>query len=375
MSQAVRTPQPSRTPSLPAVAADWRSRIPEERRRRLRMWLWSGAALTFVILVIGGITRLTQSGLSMVDWRPIMGVIPPLTEAQWLETFDNYRQYPEYQQLRRGMSLDEFKFIFFWEYIHRIAARLIGLVFLVPFVVFWLRGYFNRPLLKRLLVLFALGASQGLMGWLMVRSGLVDRPHVSHFRLAVHLSIAFAIFGMCVWLAAQLKTPLRGASLRPETRRVLTWGLAVVGVLLGLQIFWGALVAGLKAGLYFNTFPLMGGGLIPPGFVTMDPAWINFVENPITVQWVHRVLGTVLGVAALVFFWKARALPDLDTVSARYNLGLMGLILTQYALGVLTLLYFVPVSLGVIHQATAMVIFGVWLLWLHRVRNLAVAWQ
>jgi heme a synthase len=367
MSQAVQLPRKASTPS---PQSDWRSQIPEDRRRRLRIWLWSGAVLTFVILIIGGITRLTQSGLSMVDWQPIMGVIPPLSEAQWQETFDRYRQFPEYQQLRRGMSLDEFKFIFFWEYIHRVAARLIGLVFLIPFLVFWLRGYFNRPLLKRVLVLFALGASQGLMGWLMVRSGLVDRPHVSHFRLAAHLMIAFAIFGLCVWLAAELKTPFRNATARPEIRRWLSRGLLGVGALLLVQIFWGALVAGLKAGRFFNTFPLMDGGLLPPNLLGLDPPLLNFVVNPITVQWVHRVLGTVLGVAALVLFLRVRSAADVDPTSARLNTGLFVLILTQYALGVLTLLYAVPVTLGVMHQAMAMVIFGVWLLWLHRVRNL-----
>jgi heme a synthase len=357
-------------PSPLSPAPDWRAAIPEARRRHLRIWLWSGAVLTFVILVIGGITRLTQSGLSMVDWQPIMGVIPPLNEVQWQETFERYRQFPEYQQLRQGMSLAEFKFIFFWEYLHRIAARLIGLVFLIPFLVFWLRGYFNRPLFKRLLILFALGASQGLLGWLMVRSGLVDRPHVSHFRLAAHLSLAFAIFGLCVWLASELRAPLRSSTLRHSTRRFLTLGLLGVGGLLGLQIFWGALVAGLKAGLYFNTFPLMGGSLIPPNLLGLDPPLLNFVENPITVQWVHRVLGTVLGAATILFFLRVRSIPDVDGTSARLNTALLALMLTQYLLGVLTLLYHVPVTLGVIHQATAMVIFGVWLVWLHRVRNL-----
>jgi heme a synthase len=160
--------------------------------------------MTFAVLVIGGITRLTQSGLSMVDWQPIMGVIPPLTDAQWQETFDRYRQFPEYQVLRRGMSLDEFKFIFFWEYLHRMVARTIGLVFLVPFVFFWAKGWFTRPLAARALILFGLGAMQGVMGWFMVMSGLVDRPSVSHYRLAAHLSLAFIIFGYALWLARDL---------------------------------------------------------------------------------------------------------------------------------------------------------------------------
>jgi heme a synthase len=198
MSAITQTRGPGRP--IPAGAGPW---SPADRRRRahLRAWLWSGATLTFVILVVGGITRLTQSGLSIVDWQPLMGVVPPLSEAQWQESFERYRQFPEYQQLRRGMTLDEFKFIFFWEYLHRMVARLIGLVFLVPFLVFLAKGYFEGPLLRRALLLFGLGALQGFMGWYMVKSGLADQPHVSHYRLAVHLSIAFAIFGCCVWFA------------------------------------------------------------------------------------------------------------------------------------------------------------------------------
>lgn len=361
------TAPPRPTGAAPSAHPDWRLRIPEDHRRPLRVWLWSGAVLTFLILVIGGITRLTQSGLSIVDWRPVMGVIPPLTEAQWQEAFDAYRQYPEYQQLRRGMSMDEFRFIFLWEYVHRIAARLIGLVFLVPFIWFWLRGYFNRPLLRRALLLFALGAMQGLMGWLMVRSGLVDRPHVSHYRLAMHLSLAFAIFGGCVWFARDLKVgtlPTPG----DEARRWLSRGLLGVGALLGVQILWGALVAGLEAGRVFNTFPRMAGQWLPPNGLDLAPAWLNLVENPITVQWAHRVLGTVLLLSVIALFVRVRS-QVADAWHRRLNLALLALIAVQYGLGVLTLLYRVPVGLGVLHQATAMVIFGVWLVWLHAART------
>jgi heme a synthase len=353
-------------------SGDWRLEIPEDRRRLLRAWFWSGALLTFVILVVGGITRLTQSGLSIVDWAPIMGVIPPLSEAQWQEAFDRYRQFPEYQQLRQGMTLSEFQFIFFWEYFHRMIARFIGIVFLVPFVFFWIRGYFNRPLLKRALALFALGALQGLVGWLMVASGLVDRPHVSHFRLAIHLSIAFAIFGCCVWYAADLKVSSVRERVPAVARRSMLGGLYLVGGLLAVQIFWGALVAGLKAGLFFNTFPLMAGGWLPPQGMDLQPALLNLVENPITVQWMHRLLGTVLGVVAIGFYLRVRS-GVVDAASRRMNAALLGLILFQYLLGVLTLIYRVPVTLGVAHQAAAMVIFGVWLLWLHRVHNLQPA--
>ncbi|NIP80987.1 MAG: heme A synthase, partial [Gemmatimonadetes bacterium] len=295
-------------------------------------------------LIVGGITRLTQSGLSIVDWDPFVGVIPPLTDADWQEVFDRYRQFPEYQQLRQGMTLDEFKVIFFWEYLHRLLARTIGLVFLVPFVFFWLRGYFNRPLALRAVALFGLGAAQGVMGWLMVASGLVDRPSVSHYRLAAHLSLAFLIFGFAVWLAAELRTPDRRAVLAEDARRLLGHGLAVVGALFALQVVWGAFVAGLKAGRYHNTFPLMEGRLVPPTLFWLDPAVLNFVQNPVAVQWVHRVLGTVLAAAVLAFFVRVARSVD-DPGSRRLNAVFLGLTVAQYLLGVLTLVYFVPVSL------------------------------
>jgi heme a synthase len=344
------------------------------RRSHLAIWLWSGAALTFLILVIGGITRLTQSGLSMVDWRPIIGIIPPIGEAQWLAEFERYRQFPEYQQLRAGMTLDEFKFIFFWEYIHRVAARLIGIVFLAPFLLFWVRGYFGTATMpvRRALILFALGGLQGFMGWFMVSSGLVDRPHVSHYRLGVHLAIAFAIFGFCVWFALDLRRPTRGA-IANTARRMLLRGLAVVGVLLALQIFWGALVAGLRAGLYYPTFPLMDGSLIPPFAWGYDPLLRNLVENPITVQWVHRVLGTLLGLAVVLFFLRVRGSQGVDRHSRILNTSLLALIAAQYLLGVLTLVLHIPVSLGVAHQAMAMVVFGIWLVWLHHVQRMTAA--
>lgn len=352
---------------------DWRLRIPEARRRRLRIWLASGAALTFLIVVVGGITRLTQSGLSIVDWDPIVGVVPPLGETAWREAFERYRQFPEYRLLRPGMTLAEFRFIFFWEYLHRLIARGIGLVFLVPFLFFLARGYLDRPLRRRVLVLFGLGALQGFAGWFMVSSGLVDRPHVSHYRLAIHLSIALTIFGYCIWLMRELSVePARPrAAARPGASWTLRW-VGALGALLGVQILWGAFVAGLDAGLYFNTFPLMGGRLVPPNAWALEPALRNLVENPITVQWVHRVLGTVLLLAAAAFVVRARS-PRVDPTSLRLGRALALLVGVQYGLGVLTLLLFVPVSLGVLHQATAVAILGVWLVWLHHARGAARA--
>lgn len=298
-----------------------------------------------------------------------MGVIPPLNEAQWQQAFERYQQFPEYQKLRQGMTLGDFKFIFFWEYLHRLAARAIGLVFLIPFLFFWVRGYFNPQLRNRTLALFGLGALQGFMGWFMVRSGLVDNPAVSHYRLAAHLSIALLILGSCFWLFRELSVSPVPKRVDHAPRRGLRQGVYALGALLLLQILWGAFVAGLDAGLYFNTFPLMGGRVVPPGAWSLEPALRNLVENPIAVQWVHRVLGTVLAVAALVVFMHHRRI-DADLTSRRLSGTFAALVLVQYGLGILTVLFFVPVSLGVLHQATAVIILTVWLAWLHRVRNL-----
>ncbi len=346
-------------------APTWVEEIPEERRRRLRIWLWVGAALTACTLIVGGITRLTESGLSIVDWAPIVGAVPPLNDADWQEAFARYQQYPEYVKLRPDMTLSEFKQIYFWEYLHRMIGRLIGVVFFVPFIWFWIRGYLNRPLLKRLLVLFALGGLQGLMGWYMVRSGLVDRPDVSQYRLAAHLLLAMTIFGYCVWLANDLLVrPWH--PLPAKSREFLIRSLAGLGVLLVIQIFWGALVAGLNAGFILNTFPLMNGSLLPPNGWSQEPFLINFFENLATVQWTHRVLATVLLVSAIDFFVKARRDPALLRFH-RWIAALSGLIVFQYVLGVTTLLTHVETAIGVSHQATALAIVGVWLLFMHRV--------
>lgn len=346
---------------MSAVAApDWRRRIPPERRRHLRAWFAAGAGLTFLIVVVGGITRLTQSGLSIVDWQPIVGVVPPIGEAEWREAFARYQQFPEYRTLRPDMTLAEFRFIFFWEYTHRLLARLIGVVFLVPFCVFAARGWFRGPLLGRVLLLFGLGALQGFVGWFMVSSGLVDDPRVSHFRLALHLSVALSIFALCVWLYREMRDE-RAPDVADGTAGT---GVAAVGVLLAAQILYGAFVAGLDAGLGFNTFPLMGGRFFPPGGLSMDPALWNFLANPWTVQWVHRVLGTVLLLASVAAYLRLRR-PGADARSRRFAGALAVLVAAQYALGVATLVLSVPVSLGVLHQGFAVVVFGVWVGWLH----------
>ena len=355
-----------------AAPLDWRMQLPESKRRHLRFWFWSIAAITFAVVVIGGITRLTHSGLSIVDWRPVVGIVPPLNDAQWTEAFDRYRQFPEYQQLRRGMTLAEFKDIFFWEYLHRFGARAISVVFLIPAVFFWRAGYLTRPLALRALALFGGGALQGVVGWLMVKSGLVDRPSVSHYRLAVHLILAVAILGFSIWLARDLaiRWPLPGA--KSSTRRTIGRGLGIVGALLAVQIIWGAFVAGMKAGVIFGTFPLMMGQLVPPGWMALDPPLVNLVQNPATVQWVHRLLGTILLLSAMAVFLKIRRIAP-DRATRRLNVALLSSIASQYLLGVLTLLYYVPVSLAVVHQAMALIIVAIWVVSVHHVGNLGVS--
>lgn len=331
--------------------ARWADAILPSRRRVLRLWLLSGALLTFLILVVGGATRLTESGLSIVEWRPVSGVIPPIGHAKWQAAFDAYKQYPEYQRLRHGMTLDQFRVIFLWEYTHRLLARLIGLVFLIPAILFAVRGWLPGPLKRRVLLLFGLGGLQGFVGWFMVSSGLVDNPHVSHYRLAMHLFMALAVLGSCLWFAHEL------APARPRPMGAVA-GVRLVGGLLLLQILWGAFTAGLDAGLYFNTFPRMGGSLLPP--TGLSPAAL--IANPVTVQWVHRLLGTLLLLGAVLVAARRRGEGD-----ATWARAFAALVFWQYLLGVATLLYHVPVPLGVLHQAFAVVIFAVWLTWLYRV--------
>jgi cytochrome c oxidase assembly protein subunit 15 len=352
-----------------ATSLDWRTAIVEPRRKWMRAWFWSIAAMTLFVVIVGGVTRLTFSGLSIVDWDPIMGVIPPLSDAQWQETFERYQQFPEFQKTRSSMTLGEFKFIFFWEYLHRLLARTIGIVFLVPFLFFLLRRWMNRPLAYRALALFALGGMQGVMGWLMVASGLVDRPSVSHYRLAAHLSLAFIIFSYAVWLARELKVTDERVTLARDQLRSLKRGITAIGILLAAQIIWGAFVAGLKAGFFSNTFPLMGGRLVPRDLLRLEPALRNFFENGVAVQWFHRLLGTILALVVIVFALRVLRAPH-DALTKRFAGALSIMIVLQYLLGVLTLIFAVPVALGVTHQVMALLLLGVWVMWLHHTRQL-----
>jgi len=333
--------------------------------RQIRLWYLSGAALVFLILIIGGITRLTGSGLSMTDWKPIMGSIPPISESQWEDALEQYKQFPEYQEVNSGMSLGEFQVIFFWEYLHRMLGRLLGIVFLVPFAWFLVRRKFSRKQLLRSTLLLTLGIGQGLMGWFMVQSGLIDIPEVSHYRLAAHLLLAFIIFGCCIWFALDLSSKRRNVS--KGGLKLRSW-LNLFLFLLLMQVVWGAFTAGLHAGYIYNTFPKMHQFWIPPEIFLLEPAILNFFENVSAVQWTHRLLATVLGVMAIIIWVRSSRL-NVNKNEKKWTLTLLGVVLVQYAIGVFTLLYYVPVWLGVLHQAMAMVLFGVVIVTRHQFKN------
>jgi len=317
-----------------------------DHNRAVKSWLYIVALLVFAIVLVGGATRLTDSGLSIVEWQPIHGVIPPLTEAQWQEELVKYRQIPEYQLINRGMSLDEFKAIYWWEWAHRILGRLIGLAALVPLVVFWWRGALSRDLKGRGASVVALVAAQGALGWYMVSSGLTERTDVSQYRLAAHLTLAFCIFAFTVWTAWRVDRPVNG----PWSRANI-WALELVGLVL-LQVAFGGFVAGIDAGMGFNTWPLMEGRLIPEGLFYASPAWINFFENALTVQFTHRTLAYVLFAAVLVNWWTVRDRPGERDPAA----WLVAAVLLQMAIGIWTLLAQVPMWLGLLHQGGAVIV-------------------
>ena len=336
-----------------AEAPPLAARDREERNRALvRWWLYLVLLVLFALFVVGGATRLTGSGLSITEWQPVHGVIPPLTEAQWLEEFDKYRQIPQYQEINRGMSLDEFKVIFWWEWGHRALARGVGLVFALPLAFFWLTGRLENHLKPKLLVLLALGGLQGFIGWWMVASGLSERVSVSQYRLAVHLTLACVIFASIMWVARGL-APHSAPPARSDTRQMA--GLLAILVL--VQIYLGALVAGLHAGLIYNTWPLMDGRMLPDQLLTMSPAWLNFFENSRMVQFMHRTGAYVLLLVAVWHVYTAWRREPGSTHARRAGV-LLALILSQAALGILTLVYVVPFELALAHHAFAIVVLG-----------------
>lgn len=320
--------------------------------RVIGIWLLVCCAVLLALILLGGATRLTGSGLSMVHWQPL-NVVPPVSEAAWLVEFDAYRASPEYQKVNRGMSLDEFKVIFWYEFGHRLLARGLGLVFALPLAWFWWRGILPQRLRWPMLGLLALGALQGYMGWYMVKSGLVDIPQVSPYRLAAHLSLALVILVLMLRLAVGLLWPRPAAEHPPAIRT----GLRLLLGLVAVTILSGAFVAGTRAGLVYNTFPLMAGQLVPQGLFALDPLWRNLFENTAAVQFFHRVLAlTTLAVTVAVWWWSRR-----QVLARPVRLAILvsvWIALVQVGLGIATLLLYVPVSIGTIHQGGAVVLLG-----------------
>jgi cytochrome c oxidase assembly protein subunit 15 len=324
-----------------------------DRLRPVRIWLYGLAAFVLLIVVVGGITRLTESGLSITSWKPISGVIPPLNQAEWEAEFEAYKQIPQYTVLNSWMSLDDFKYIFFWEWLHRLLARALGLVFLVPFAVFLFQKRLSRDLALPLFGLFILGGFQGALGWWMVSSGLTELTSVSQYRLAAHLSAAALLFTALVYVARSL-TPGRVPG-RVTGFHISTAVLLLVLVL--LQIGAGAFVAGLDAGMGYQTWPLMDGAIIPDGMLIMDPAWRNFFENALTVQFIHRGIAYFIVAYVGWLIWKRYKDGGLGAVHAWLpRIGVA--VVLQVMLGIATLLSGVNIDLAVSHQALAFILAG-----------------
>jgi heme a synthase len=317
------------------------------------------------MVVIGGITRLTNSGLSMVEWKLILGSLPPLSNQEWQETFKKYQEFPEYQKINAHYTLSDFKSIFWWEYSHRLLGRLIGIIFLVPFVVFWVRGYFSKKWLWRLNGLFVLGGFQGFLGWYMVKSGLVDNPDVSHYRLATHLIAALLLFSYIIWLIMELINPGK-SSLKVRGYKFSMWLLYFMAL---VQITYGALVAGLNAGLFYPTFPTMNGEWVPSSMNVQfnSIGWLALVDDITTVQFIHRWFGITLFFSVLAIYLLNG--PSL-LVKARKRLKtLLWLVTFQAALGILALLFSVPLMLAILHQFTAAILLGIIVINLHGSRS------
>ncbi len=336
---------------------------PADINRRVAQWLLVCCALVFIMVVLGGVTRLTGSGLSMVDWRPVTGFLPPLSDEDWQKTFEMYQQSPEFQKVNSQMSVHDFKGIFWLEFLHRLLGRIIGIVFLVPFLVFAVKGYIRKDEWLKYATMFVLGGLQGVLGWYMVKSGLVDNPHVSQYRLTAHLVAAFLIYAYMFWVALSLLFP-------PDTHRRHPWygKTLALTILISVTVISGGFVAGLKAGKIYNTFPMMGDYWVPPGLLALEPWWRNLFDNIATVQFDHRILAITTFILIIVF-WARFPKADLP---ARLRKGINALLHTatlQVALGITTLLLVVPIPLAATHQAVAMLLFTVALYLCHGLRR------
>jgi len=338
--------------------------------RIVSLWLFVICALVFLIVIVGGATRLTDSGLSITEWKPIMGAIPPLSAADWAIAFEKYKAIPEYTQVNQGMTLEGFKTIFWWEWAHRFLGRFIGVVFLIPFLFFWARGMIHHNFVPGIFGLFILGGMQGVLGWYMVKSGLVDRVDVSQYRLAAHLGLAILIFGFGLWWGLGLRNSAReDGSLMISGLRLSAFGLMT---LIFLQIISGGFVAGMDAGLSHNTWPLMEGKLIPDGLGVMSPWYTNLFENALTVQFDHRMIAYAILAWVVVHLFALRQSTELIDVptGAKFLASFIGL---QILLGIATLLTHVPIALALGHQALAVITFGIAVYHLRRLSDLSAA--
>ena len=314
--------------------------------RQIAYWLFFCAAVIFGMILLGGVTRLTSSGLSMVDWKPIMGVIPPMTQTDWQEMFLKYQQFPEYQKINVGMSLEDFKPIFMYEYLHRVLGRLIGVIFIVPFLFFYFSRRIKTGLTTKLVIMLIGGGCQGLLGWYMVKSGLVDNPHVSQYRLTAHLGAAVLIYGFILWTAFGLVLTARA---QPVELQRFSMGLSA---LIYLMILSGGLVAGTHAGNAYSTWPLMGDSFVPAGLYAMTPAWLSAFEDITTIQFNHRMFAYLI--VALVVAFAIRAFRF--GIVGRLKVGifcLIGLLGMQVTLGISTLIFYVPIPVAAAHQVGA----------------------
>ena len=330
--------------------------------KKVIYWLFSGCALIFIMVVVGGITRLTHSGLSIPDYKLISGIIPPINDQQWQEAFELYKQYPEYQKLNSNISLTEFKGIFFWEWLHRVIGRFIGLVFIIPFLYFIITRQLDKSTIKKTIILLILGGFQGFLGWYMVKSGLVDRPDVSHYRLAAHLTTAFVTFAFTLWVALDLIFPIKH-TINKTYRNLIRIGLAI----LFIQIIYGAFVAGLDAGFIHNHWPMMSEGKFMHETVLTEktPVYKNFIEGRSGVQFVHRILAFIVVFSVLIIYINGKKI----AVSNYQLYGLNSLLIlvgVQSLLGVLAILLRVPLWLGIAHQIGAFLLLSSMIFTLHR---------
>ncbi len=341
---------------------------PVEADRAVRTWLLGVYAMIFAMVLVGGITRLTGSGLSMVEWRPLMGAVPPLSDAAWHEVFAKYQRSPQYKLVNTWMTLADFKQIFFWEYLHRLLGRLIGLVFALPFVVFVVRRQIRGRLAWRTGLAFILGGLQGLLGWYMVQSGLVDRPEVSHLRLAAHLLLALLVASWIQWI--WLDTRPVPEHLEGARGRGLRAGAWLLLPLVTLQLVYGAFMAGTRAGFLCATFPKMFGSWVPWGFWNLDPAWHNFFDNPMAIHFIHRLLGLVVAAAVITYWFLARR--RARTTAERRTAGwLLTAVLVQLLLGILTVITHVPTALATAHQAGGVLLLAALVAVLHATERAA----